>query len=191
MEASEKFLSFCIGDDMSWTIVFLFLLLSCSHGGGKMRIEKSTLLKYVDDKKNIKNCSEQKIKYFVKKNQSGYWNEAGVCHFLEGNYNKAIFYLDMSLKKSGKNSSSSALNNLGVINAHFKRYRRAYSFFKRALESDPKSLVVKLNLAHLYMKFKRYGDADGLLKKLDRKYAQNRNLQKARNRLKKMRTGKR
>ena len=70
------------------------------------------VLKYLANKENLRMCEETRGKAFSKNKQGSYWNEVGVCNFMKGDYNKAIFYLDMSLKKSDKKSSIKALNNL-------------------------------------------------------------------------------
>ena len=163
--------------------LFLVSMFSCSHGVRKVDMRPEELLKYLDDGKKIEYCSVKKKRPLSKKKEGDYWNRVGVCHFLRGNYNKSIFYLDRSIKKSDKKSSARALNNLGVIHLHFHRYRRAHSFLSRAHRADSGDLLVVLNLAHLYMKFKRYDSAEKLLKK----GAGNPGFKKALDRLNKMR----
>ena len=173
---------------MKVVISFLMVFaLSCSHGSKKIPGEDKELLSYLHERDKVKNCSNQKAKAFLRKNQSDYWNQVGVCHFLAGDYEKAVFYFDMSLKRARGRSSAKALNNLGVLNLHFKRYRRAHSFFAKALEKDSQDLLANLNLAHLYMEFKRYHSADKILRKLTGKYAKNQKFQSTKNRLNKMR----
>ena len=162
------------------------LSLSCSHGGKKIPGENKELLNYLHDKGKVKNCFKHKDEVWSRKNQSAYWNEVGVCHFLSGDYNKAIFCFDMSLKRAGKKSSVKALNNLGVINLHFKRYRRAHSFLVKAIQTDAHDLMANLNLAQLYMSFGRYGSADKILKRLKGRHSGNKSFQKIAKNLKKM-----
>ena len=121
--------------------------------GKKNQEERRELLGYLYNKDKTKYCKKQKREVFLRKNQSNYWNQVGICHFLKGNYNKAVFYFDMSLRKAGKKSSVETLNNLGVVHLHSKRYRRAHFFFKKAVGVNSKDFIANLNLAHLYMKF--------------------------------------
>ena len=65
-----------------------------------------------------------------------------------------------------------------MIHSHFYRYRRAHSFFKKALKIDSNNLTVNINLAHLYINFKRYETAEKLIKKLLVRNAKDSNLKK-------------
>ena len=146
----------------------LLFLLSCSHRG-----VRKDFLSYLPDQKKSERCPSLKKEAFARKEEGDYWNKVGVCRFLSGDLNQALFYFDMSLKKSDIESSAAALNNLGVLHLHQKRYRRAYSFFNKALERNSENVTINLNIAHLYMKFQRYASAKKILKKIAAKHGEN------------------
>lgn len=180
-------------------ILIILLVVSCaSNQFQSIDSEKNdllsneSLLRYSSDRKNtlekkkgfnlieVMKCHNGEIeeglkllkqKYAPGKNNSEYWNHVGVCHYLGGNYPKAIFYYNLSLQTCRKNEQyPAAYNNLGVIYLKLRHFEKSHEFFKLAIKSRKKLFTPLLNISHLYIKF---GMINKALKELNKLHYRN------------------
>ncbi|MCY4643431.1 MAG: hypothetical protein OXB88_02340 [Bacteriovoracales bacterium] len=149
--------------------------------------KEESLLRYSDERlkniqevslKNLADChlgSEEeglkslRSKISSRKESPDYWNQVGLCYFLNGKKKKSIFYFNMAIKKSKKRPYSPALNNKGVVFLHLGHERQALGLFRKA-EKGNKSLKVPLfNMAQVYLRFHLLAPAKKILIDLHRK----------------------
>lgn len=106
---------------------------------------------------------------FVQKDQPFYWNQVGMCYFIAKDYQKATFYFDLSLKKSGIHPYVPAINNLGVLYLHLNHHQQALDHFKRAHQHNRLLMVPLFNLSQIYLTFHSLTPAKKILEKLYRR----------------------
>jgi tetratricopeptide (TPR) repeat protein len=88
------------------------------------------------------------------KKDAHYWNQLGICYFLQGEYSKSQMYLGLSMNLSKNNRTKAiVLNNLGLIQLKLGNFPEAKEFFENSLSKNKRALTPKFNLAMLYSKF--------------------------------------
>lgn len=175
---------------MRW-ILFLAILImsSCStkfltskvSDPKKDSFKKESFLRYSNDRlekledtsfKGLSLCYQGKIsegketllhELKKRKDDPAYWNELGVCTFLEENYGKADFYFDLSLEKARKGYFPPALNNKGVLKLRLRHYESALDYFKKAVGRRKEHMVPLFNMAQVYLQFNLLDQAGPLM----------------------------
>ena len=104
-----------------------------------------------------------------RKNSPSYWNEVGVCHFLEQSYSKADFYFDLSLQKANSSFYPPALNNKGAIQLKLRHFEGAIKYFKKAAGSKGEHQVPLFNMAQVYLQFNRLEQAGRIINDINSK----------------------
>jgi tetratricopeptide (TPR) repeat protein len=76
------------------------------------------------------------------------WNEAAICHYLDGEYDKALACIDEALKLQ---KTAAYHSNRGMINRIKGDLAAAGEDYKQALKLDPNSPIASNNLGWLYL----------------------------------------
>lgn len=98
-----------------------------------------------------------------------YWNELGMCSFLEDKYGKADFYFDLSLSKAKKGYFPPALNNKGMLNLKLRHYEKALDYFKKAVGKRREHQVPLFNMAQVYLQFNLLDQAGPLMEEIHKR----------------------
>ncbi len=85
------------------------------------------------------------------KKNPDYWNQVGMCYFLQKNYPKAEFYFNLSLDQKSNRYFAPAINNLGILKLKDRHYEEAIELFKKAKGRNHK--VPLFNLSQVYLEF--------------------------------------
>lgn len=101
------------------------------------------------------------------KNHPGYWNQVGTCHFLKGEYRKALLFYNKSRSLNSKYAPP--VNNIGVIHQRQGKDQKALSAFEKAVELNKFSLTPLFNLGQLYLKYGFVEKAENVFNTLYRK----------------------
>lgn len=117
---------------------------------GKIAEGKETLLQELKERKEDPN----------------YWNELGMCTFLEENYGKADFYFDLSLQKAKGGYFPPALNNKGILKLKLRHYEAALGYFKKSVGKRKEHLVPLFNMAQVYLQFNLLDQAGPILERI-------------------------
>lgn len=116
-----------------------------------------------DIKKGL-NLLQKKMKG-LKKNPE-YWNQVGMCYFLDENYTKAEYFFDLSLAQVRRGNFAPAINNLGVLKLKQRHYEEALNLFKKATGKRERHQVPLFNQAQVYLQFNLLDQARPILEKM-------------------------
>lgn len=178
---------------MKWTLILAILLFtSCAtkfltskvSDPQKDSFKKESFLRYSSDRleklegtafKGLSLCYQGKIsegketllhELKQRKNDPAYWNELGMCAFLEENYGKADFYFDLSLEKAPKGHYPPALNNKGILKLRLRHYESALAYFKKSVGKKREHLVPLFNMAQVYLQFNLLEQAGPIMEEI-------------------------
>jgi Flp pilus assembly protein TadD len=136
------------------------------------RYSKTRLLKY-GAKSALKMCHleqfDQAQKQFIqqmdkRKKDPQYWSDMGTCYYLQQQYTKAKFYYQLALGLAKNSRQKSAIiNNIGLIFLSNHKFDEARDHFQQASKHDSRALTPKYNLAHIYLYFGHYKNAEKIL----------------------------
>lgn len=115
-----------------------------------------------------KGLSTLKAQWKERKRDSKYFNQLGVCHYLDKNYGKAEFYFSMSLNRGRNKSYMPAVHNLALLKFKERHYSSAMAEFEKIVKKYPRAKVAKYNLGHIYLKFGQIDNALKLFTELNR-----------------------
>jgi tetratricopeptide (TPR) repeat protein len=93
-----------------------------------------------------------------------YWNSIGLCYLANQEYKKALMFFNRSLDVNP--GYVPALNNLGVLLANDGEEQKALAAFKDAASKSLYSIIPKLNLAQMHLKYFQYDQAISILASL-------------------------
>ena len=132
--------------------------------------EKSLLHSSIEcHRKEFKKGLKTQLKAYKKRKEDpDYWNQVGMCYFLQKNYPKADFFFNLAISTAHKQKTSYpvAYNNLGVISLKQGHFQQALDYFFQAKKLKPILLSVDFNIAQLYLQFGFYKKATRLLERL-------------------------
>ncbi|MCF8058372.1 MAG: tetratricopeptide repeat protein [Bacteriovoracaceae bacterium] len=97
-----------------------------------------------------------------------YWNQVGMCYFLNEDYTKAEYFYELSLSQVKKRSFAPALNNLGVLKLKLRHYEDALNYFKNAASASGAHKVPLFNQAQVYLQFNLLDQAAPILEDLSK-----------------------
>ncbi len=156
-------------------------------------IYKESFIRYTDDRldkfesnpyfKGISLCYkgnyQEGLKFLALKlnereNEPEYWNQIGICHYLNNNIAKALFNFDLSISKAESSKKyrnyGASYNNKGLIFLKMRHYQTAINFIEKAFEKSRFLLVPKYNLIQIYIQFGLLDKARSILDDLLKKY---------------------
>jgi len=81
--------------------------------------------------------------------EAGNWN-LGLAYFYAGDLEKAKSSIEKSIAQGHKSNDIDSLFQLAQLYSGLKDYDKAISFYKKALDLDPKELQIKFELAKTY-----------------------------------------
>lgn len=116
-----------------------------------------------DTKEGLKELQQQTQKQ--KKNPE-FWNQVGMCYFLQRDMVKAEYFFQFSLDMTKRKDFAPALNNLGTIKLKQGHYEMALSYFQKAT-SKVKLKVPLFNQAQIYLQFNLLDKAQTILEALN------------------------
>jgi Flp pilus assembly protein TadD len=106
-------------------------------------------------------------------NSPHYWNNIAICHKLQNENQKAMFYLNLAIGHAKKSRDKAIINNnIGVMLLGFNKDFEAQKQFQTSIKQSKTLLTPKLNLARLYLQYGLYTKA---LKELHYLHVKNNN----------------
>lgn len=95
-----------------------------------------------------------------------YWNQVGMCYFLDDNFTKAEYFFDLSLAQVRHGNFAPAINNLGVLKLKLRHYEEALNYFKKATGKRQRHQVPLFNQAQVYLQFNLLEQAHPILEQI-------------------------
>jgi len=110
-----------------------------------------------------------KTSFAQQKNHPLYWLHVGNCYYLNGNFDKAKFFYNISLETASKNEQlkAFAFNNLGILYLKNNHILEARDYFEKSHKGNPDLITPRYNLGQIYIRYGLLTEALRLLSPLE------------------------